>query len=327
MIISQFRKYTQINILLLVLFGMVLCLGAFFHLPDNLLAVFFEPAISNFTGELFEKGITPEANVLLTLAVTVLQAIFLNYVVNEYGLVGRPGYLPALMYVTVASLILPFLVLSPIIICNFLSIWMIQKLLSLYRRTEIKPVMFDLGMIVAIGSLVYFPFVSMLLLLWISLYIFRAFNWREWVIPPIGFIAVYFLLATLYFLLDRLDEFYEIWLPFTYTFPTSINIDIYDHLVALPVLFILVLFLLTLRKHIFKSVVHIRKSFLLLFSMLVLSIVSFYLNPDLAVNHFLLCVPPVSIYMAYYFSFAGTRWFYESAYVFLLLAIIYFQFF
>lgn len=325
--INQFRKYTPLNIFLLSVVGLVLCLGVFTHLPENLMPVFFEPAISNFTGKLSAENISPQANVIITLVLTIAQALFINKVVNHFNLVGRPSFLAALMFMTLASLILPFLVLSPILICNFLSIWMLDKLLSIYRRTEIKPLMFDLGMIVALGSLVYFPFIIMLLLLWCSLIIFRPFNWREWLAPPIGFATVYFLLGVVYLWFDRMDAFYEIWLPLTYAFPTSIHIDIYDYLVLLPVVIIMILFILSLRQNLFKSVVHIRKSFQLLFCMFILSIISFYLNADLAANHFLLAVPPIAIYMTYYFNYATTRWFYESVFALLLLTIIYFQFF
>ncbi|PPL02822.1 DUF6427 family protein [Parapedobacter indicus] len=325
--IDQFRKYTPLNILLLSLIGLMLCLGVFMHLPRNLMPVFFEPAIANFTGKLSPENITPQANVLITLVLTVVQALLINRAVNQFNLVGRSSFLPALMYMTLASLMLPFLVLSPILICNFLSIWMLDKLFSIYRRTEIKPLMFDLGMIVALGSLVYFPFIVMLLLLWCSLIIFRPFNWREWLAAPIGFATVYFLLGVVYLWFDRMTEFYEIWLPLTSPFPTSIHIDIYDYLVLLPVIIILVLFFFSLRQNLFKSVVHIRKSFQLLFCMFVLSFISFYLNADWSINHFLLTVPPVAVYMTYYFNYATRRWFYESVYALLVLTIIYFQFF
>lgn len=325
--IDQFRKYTPLNIVLLSLIGLLLCLGVFTHLPENLMPVFFEPAISNFTGKLSPQNISPETNVVITLALTIAQALMINRVVNQFNLVGRPSFLAALMYVTLASLVLPFLVLSPILICNFLAIWMLSKLLNIYRRTEIKSLMFDLGMIVALGSLVYFPFIMMLLLLWCSLMIFRAFNWREWLAAPIGFISVYFLLSVVYLWFDRMDEFYEIWLPFAYPLPTSIHMETYDYLVLFPVVVILILFFFTLRQNLLKSVVHIRKSFQLLFCMAVLSVASFYLNADLAINHFLLCVPPIAIYMTYYFNYATLRWLYEGVFALLLATIIYFQFF
>src|SRR5690606_37935116 len=98
---------------------------------------FFEPAIANFTGKLSPENISPEANVLITLILTLFQALLINRAVNHFNLVGRSSFHPALMYMTLASLFLPFLVLSLILIFNFLSIWMLEKLFSIFRRTEI----------------------------------------------------------------------------------------------------------------------------------------------------------------------------------------------
>src|SRR5690606_19950614 len=115
------------------------------------------------------------------------------FIINKYNILGKPSYLTALLYVTLASMLTPFLTLSPTIICNFLLIWMIEKFLFIYRRTEINSVMYDLGLIVAVGTLFYFPFIAMFLLLWISLIILRPFNWREWIAGVLGFVTVYFI--------------------------------------------------------------------------------------------------------------------------------------
>src|SRR5690606_25570569 len=104
--INQFRKYTPLNIILLSVVGLLLCLGVFMHLPENLMPVFFEPAIANFTGKLSPENISPEANVLITLILTLFQALLINRAVNHFNLVGRSSFLPALMYMTLASLFL-----------------------------------------------------------------------------------------------------------------------------------------------------------------------------------------------------------------------------
>jgi len=204
---------------------------------------------------------------------------------------------------------------------------MLSKLLNIYRQGDIKGLMFDLGMIVAIGSLIYFPFIIMLLLLWISLLIFRTFNWREWFSPLLGFVTIYFILAVIYFWLGRMQEFYNIWRPLAKSFPTAIQVDLYDYFVLIPIIFALILFLFILKNNFFKSIVHIRKSFQLLFFMFILSLVSFYWKNDPNENHFLLCTAPIAIYLAYYFTYAQTKWLYESLYLIILLTIIYFQFF
>ncbi|MEN5235388.1 DUF6427 family protein [Sphingobacterium faecium] len=327
MIISQFRKYTPINIVLLILIGFFLCFGVFIHLPDKLTPILFEPALGNLLGKDAINTLSPQMNVLVTLGLTIIQATILNRIIGHFNLLGKPSFLVALMYLTLASLFLPFLVISPTLICNFISVWMLSKLLSLYRQHDIKALMFDLGMIVAIGSLIYFPFIIMFLLLWISLIIFRPFNWREWVSPLLGFATIYFILAVIYLWLGRIQDFYSIWLPLTKTFPTTVEMEIHDYFVLIPILFNLILFLFILKDNFFKSVVHIRKSFQLLFFMLILALGSFYWNKQITETHFLLCAPPLAIYMAYYFTHAKKKWVFESVYAIIILTILYFQFF
>src|SRR5690554_6947926 len=196
--INIFRRFTPFNLIYLIPLAFLLCIAAFVNLPENLRPVFFEPAISNLSGGILEGFINPGTSIMITVVITLCQGMLLNFIINKYNILGKPGYLTALLYVTLASMLTPFLTLSPTLICNFLLIWMIDKFLFIYRKTEVNAVMFDLGLIVALGTLFYFPFISMFLLLWISLVIFRPFNWREWIAGVMGFITVYFILFIIY---------------------------------------------------------------------------------------------------------------------------------
>ncbi|MEH6304829.1 DUF6427 family protein [Olivibacter sp. CPCC 100613] len=325
--INLFRKFTPSNLLFLIVIAFFLCIGAFIHMPKSFHPILFEQAIMAFVKNANDLTFTPLSSILITLAITIAQALLLNRIVDNHNLLGRPTFLPALMYVTTASLLLPFLALTPTLICNFLLIWMIDKLLKTYHRPEVKSTLYDLGMLVAVGTLFYFPFILMFLLLWIALIIFRPFDWREWIAGLLGFLTIYFLLGIIYLWNDRIKEFYAIWKPLTNPIPTSFHIELYDYWVLLPLALVLILFLNTLRENFYKSIVHVRKSFQLLFFMFLFGICSYYLKTDAPQYHFLICAPPISIYMAYYFNFAKTRWFYESVYAILIIAILYFQLF
>jgi hypothetical protein len=185
--------------------------------------------------------------------------------------------------------------------------------------------MFDLGMIVAAGTLIYFPFIAMMPLLWIALIIFRPFDWREWMVTLLGFATIYFFLGVYYFLNDSMDKFYQIWLPLINKFPTEFHINPYDYMVLLPLLIIIVLSATSLHRNFFRSFVQVRKTFQLLFFMFLLGMLSFYLRPHVELYHFLLGLTPVAIFMAYYFMNAQKRWFYETIYLLLVAVTIYFQ--
>lgn len=325
MIINQHRKFTPINILWVSVISLFLCIGIFINLPEDITPILFEPAIHNLIG--FEIGarLSPVSNVTLTLILTLLQAFFLNRIISQFIFLGKPNFMGALMFITLVSLFPSFLVLSPPLICSFIAIWMLEKLFSIYKQTDIKALMFDLGMIVALGSLVYFPFMSMILLLWFGLIIYRPFNWREWASTILGFATIYFLLGVVYFWLDRTPKFIKIFEPLSYAFPTELSLNTYDYIVIIPILITLLFFLFVLKDHFYKSIVHLRKSIQLLFFMILLTFGSFYLNDHITINHFLMCIPAVSIYMAFYYTNSKSKWVYESLYLITLITIVYFQ--
>lgn len=324
--IKQFRSINPLNIVLLIFIAIFLRIGGLIHLPEEIPFEFKEPFSRLLLSIPDNNWISPVNNLLLAMIILIIQALFFNRIVNNYNLLGKQTYLPALLFVTIGSLLSPFLVLSPALICNFLILIIIERFLSIFKKTEVSTVMYDLGMIVALGALIYFPFIAMLPLIWIGLTIFRPFYWREWVATLLGFITIFFFLAVYYFWNDALDKFYQIWLPLGSKFPTRFNINFYDSLVLIPVVIILFLGFFHVQKNFFRSVVHLRKSFQLLFFMFILTLGSFYLKSTLVLYHFLLCVPSVAVLMAYYFLHAQRRWIYESLYILLVASLIYLQF-
>jgi hypothetical protein len=230
------------------------------------------------------------------------------------------------MYVTVSGLFTPFLTLSPPLICNFLVIWMLFKLLAFYKSADVKAHAYDLGMIVALGSIFYLPFIYFFLVIWVGLLVFRPFDWRDWVAAVMGYATIFFFLAVFYYLTDHIHDFLKIWNPLGTRFPARFNINYNNYLLLIPVILILVLSFFRLRGNFFKSYILVRKTFQLLFFAFVVAAAAFYVKPDFRLNHFLLCAVPAAIFFSYYFLYAGKRWFYETLYFLLFIGIIYFQF-
>jgi hypothetical protein len=325
--IKQFRNLNPVNILLLAGITLLLRVGMFVYLPEEVSVDFIEPFTRLFVPLPVENAFSPLTNIYLAAFLLTVQSLIFNRIINSYNFLGKSTYLPALSYVSAASLFTPFLILSPVLFCNFLVLWMMEKFLSIYKRDGVSAVMYDLGMIVGVGTLIYFPFIVMLPVVWISLIIFRPFNWREWLAVITGIFTIFFFLGVFYYWNDSLAQFYRIWLPLASKFPTNLRINLYDTLVLIPVVMIFTLGIFQLQKNFFRSVVHLRKSFQLLFFMFMAGLISFYLKEDLRLYHFLLCAPPAAVLMAYYFVHAGKQWVYESLYVVLVGGIIYFQFF
>lgn len=323
--INQFRTLNPINLLLLVAYAVFMRLVIFINLPSGLNFEVLEPYTKLFIN-IPNNAMSAGANVFFATIIVLVQALIFNRIINNHGLMARPSYLSALLYITGTSLFMQFLVLSPPLICNFLIIVIIDKFLKLSKTTNAMSTMYDVGMLIAIGTLVYFPFIMLLLMIWLSLLMYRPFNWREWISGIIGFLTIFTFVAVFYYWNDSIGRFFDIWKPLTNKFPSNLQINYDDYLVLIPVAIIMILAAVQLRDNFFRSFISTRKAFQMLFFMFVVSMLSFYTKSGVSVAHFLLCVPPGTVLLAYYFSNAKKRWFYETLFVILVVCIQYFLF-
>jgi hypothetical protein len=324
--INTFRSFNPLNIFWLIVILILLRMGYVYTAPTKIEFTFVEPFARLLFPVAYEYALPPLLNVFLAAVIVLIQALLLNHLCSYYNLLGKQSFLPAVMYIVVSSLFIPFLRLSSPLICNFLVIAMLYKLLSLYKGDDAKSATYDMGMIVALGSLIYLPFIYFFLIIWIALILFKPFNWREWVAGIMGYATIFFFLAVFYYMNNRLEQFYTIWLPLTTRFPDRININYYNYLVLIPVIMILVLCFLKIRENFFRSYVQIRKSYQLLFVVFLIAGLSFYVKAQFQLSHFLLCAIPAAVFFSYYFLYATKRWLYESLFFILLIGIIYFQF-
>ncbi len=324
--INQFRTLSLVNLVILIAFTFFMRMAILINLPEKFDFEFLEPYAKLLVQIPSTSTFSPLFNVVFAAFIVITQAVLFNIVVNRHSLLGKPTYLPALLYVTGSSLFLQFLIVSPPLICNFILIWMMDKLLKIGKSPNGIMMMFDVGMLIALGTLIYFPFIVLLVMLWLSLLLYRSFNWREWVSGFIGFLTIFFFLAVFYYWNDNINQFFQIWKPLVNKFPSVLKINYSDYVVLLPVAVIMILAALQLRENFFRSFISTRKAFQMLFFMFIVAIVSFYTKPDFRVYHFLLCVPPGAVLLAYYFNNAKKRWFYESLFAILVISIQYFLF-
>lgn len=324
--INQFKTLNPVNLFLLFAYTFFMRIAIFIHPPERLSFEFLEPYSKFLISIPIGDSFSVAGNVFIAAILIFIQAIIFNRVVNNHALLTKPSFLPALLYITGASLFEPFLILSPVLICNFLLILIMDKLLKIGKAPNTIMIMFDVGMFIALGTLIYFPFVVMMLLIWLSLMLYRSFNWREWVSGLVGFLIIMFFLAVFYYWNNNIGMFFKIWLPLKNKFPTIFRIQYNDYLVLVPVTVMMVLAMIQLRENFFRSFISTRKAFQMLFFMFLIAVLSFYTKENFKLYHFLLCVPPGAVLLAYYFSNATKRWFYESLFLILVAAIQFFLF-
>lgn len=323
--IKRFRSLSETNLVLLIFVAIFFRVFIFIENANRLDFDFGNPFVKSLVSAELSQSLLAEVNVAISLVLMFIQALLINRVVNAYSIIGKPTFLPALLFITFSSLFPQFAILSPMLLCNFLLIWIIYRLLSIYQSNGVRFIMFDVGMIIGVGTLIYLPFVTILPIVWISLIIFRPFVWREWLLGIVGFITVFLTLALYYFWNDSLSQFYKTWLPLSMNLNANLNIDIYDYWVLLPVIIILLLAIFQLQQNFFRKSIQIRKAFQIFFFLFLLTLISFYIETSFSIYNLLLCVPSASIFAAYFFLNEKRSWLFEWLYLMLVGFIIVLQ--
>jgi hypothetical protein len=241
--------------------------------------IIFEPYIRSLLPISLGFLSTPWINLSLAGMLVYFQAVLFNQILIKYNIFPKPSYIPAAVYIVISSLFTIFLTLQPVLIANFFVLWLFERLFSIYKTDQPISRAFDLGLIIACGTFVYFPFIIVLPIIWLALSIYFPFSWRSWVSGLMGFLILYFFVGVYFFLSNNLDRFLFIFKPLNFTNPTYLPI-IGDELWTLvPLAILLILGIYFYRLNSAKNLILVRKSLQLLVFLTVLSGAGYYLQP------------------------------------------------
>lgn len=209
-------------------------------------------------------------------ACLTVQAYLLNMVASRLQLFDTPNTWVAFCYVLLCSLFAPYLYLS----APFFSLFALLPAIGITANTPERggylPA-FDAGMWVGIAALCYPATSVMLVFVWISLLINRFFNWRESVLMLWGFLLPYFMVGTVYFLLDCLMSPSILYHGSTITWYSS-SYSLFELFIKLPLLLLLLLTAIgVFQARYFKSSVATRRSLTMLIYLLSISLTLFLL--------------------------------------------------
>jgi hypothetical protein len=146
-----------------------------------------------------------ETLMIVSVVLVVIQAFFLNEVINRQNVLKEPSHLPALMYVVLMSCFPEQLTFNPLLIANFFIIIFLNSLFNFYKSEEIAFDAFDAGLFLGIATLFYWPSIFLLPLIWSALIVLRTFVWREWVASFIGILLPFIYFCVLLYWYDQLS--------------------------------------------------------------------------------------------------------------------------
>lgn len=137
-------------------------------------------------------------------AIIILQALRLNYALNDVRMFTKTGYTTALAYILLTALVPAWNNISAALIVNSMLIWIVFRLFQLYNSPNPKTLIFNIGIIVSCTVLLYFPALPLVLLAFIAVASFRSFHLNEWMTLLLGLVTPLYFLACGLFLNDKL---------------------------------------------------------------------------------------------------------------------------
>lgn len=183
-------------------------------LVDNKLFLlnFFE-----ITGGFFEKPVV--LNLLASTAIVVIESLLFNKIINDQKILDRPGFLPALSYVLMSSLV-PLHYQSYMLTINGMLLLSISNILSVYKKQKVND-----SILIAyffVGAITCFSISYLPLCIWlfISMFIMRPTSFREIMLAITGLILPFYFLVSILYLNSKISQttnFQQI--KFSMTFP------------------------------------------------------------------------------------------------------------
>ncbi len=326
MLVRLFKTQEPFNLIILLFLAVGIRLP--YLLDQSPIPVFYynEPFSSFIFGKYSSIWANKIPNVLLTTLIYYIQGLWLNKIVNDFSLLFKNTHLPSLLYVIITGLFPTFFTLDAAIIIIFLQLLVFIRLFNLYKNQQITIMVFDLGVLVSVASLFYFPAIAWITLVWLALLIFRPFVWREWISSILGMIIPYVFVAFYYFWMNRWNDFMLLLQPLKNYWQINIFPKNSDYLPLLPMVLILMVSFNKLRENFYKNVVQVRKAQQLLIFSIIITAASFYIKPSFSINHFVLLAAPITVFLSYYFLVAKKHWVSEGLILLMIFSVIYFQY-
>lgn len=248
---------------------------------------------ADYSDNLYGKGIK--------LSVLFLEALLLNKIITDQKLVERPGFIPAMAFLMLNAL-LPFHVSTTYLILNGAILLVLKMLIRLYKQLKPNNQLLLIGFIV--GSIASLNTSYLILYAWITvcIMIMRPASIREWLISSLGFLLPYYFMASVLYLMDKLNL--SILVPaFSIVFKMP-ELDMVEWIKIILFALLPWLGMITYNKQIGKMLIQGRKAYLIMLLLNLTILLICILSPsDVSTTLSLMLVPSTLLFAPFFLSF------------------------
>jgi Family of unknown function (DUF6427) len=295
----------------------------FWQIPET--PVYQSGVLGDFVYSLVgTSGLIPQ---IVAFCLVFIQALLTNRTCNEYQLAPENSYYPALFFILLSSFLPSMQTLSPALLGNTFFLIAINETFRSYKNIQTADSIFNVGFWIAIGSLFYWSYGVFVIWGVIGISLLRNFRIEETLILVLGFVVPYFLVAVYFFWINA--------------FPFFIKKEIYEHLGFLSFqliptwqnLLTLVFWGIAILYSFFdagsffeKTSIYAQRNIQLLFWMFALFALSLFAQNKIGMEHLLIIIIPVSIFLASVFLIVRKAMYAEFAFITICIVTLVFQY-
>lgn len=303
--IAIFKQKSPGNIVVLLLFALLLKLPLFLY-PKTVVASPIDGRLYQWLLSAIPPG-NPMTYSMIAFILLYTQALMVNYMVNEYRMIVKSTYLPAMAYVLITSLLPEWNYLSSPMLANSFIIWMFINLFRLYSSNNAKAQLFNIGLIAGITSYIYFPSAAFVLCILVGLMILKPFRLNEVVLFFLGCLTPYYFHAVYLFLFSELN--FANFIPHI-----SIRVPILKNSIWLAgsILLLTIPFLIGgyfVQANLRRMLIQVRKNWSVLLIYLLLAFFVPFINSDQSFETWILVTVPFAAFHACAYFYPVKRWF------------------
>ena len=204
MIIGKVKTNQPFLFSLLLIMAVALWIDGFFLFRDTVLPVEnMAPFYSIIIHFLAPHKL---AGTLISFFLMIIQAYMFNRVITDKNLVDRNSKLPALIYIVLMSSHFGLAGLQPVWFANFFLIMALDKIFDVFRDEAVFIEIFNVGFLISLASLFYYPALAFILLIISALLIYYLTNIRALLASVMGFMLPWLFVALYYYWTDTLAE-------------------------------------------------------------------------------------------------------------------------
>jgi len=188
-----------------IFFLIFLCLVVHAHVFMSVthVQVLEEDGILSFVLQQYIKPLPGTVIALLYLSLIMLQAIRLEFLMNQLKMFHRNSFTTSMSYVLLTGFFTQWCNLTPALIANSFVIWIFIQLSKLYNNPSPKTLLFNTGFIVGITIMCYHPTAILIVVVLFALAIVRPFRASEWMVLLLGIVTPYYLAVSILYLNDK----------------------------------------------------------------------------------------------------------------------------